>query len=158
MREFTIMSKWLNLSPEIDVTVRLWTLPSIFKFRQLLIQEQVSRPISCEEQYIIITRLEYAYRYPCLKNITTFPITNVANKFWQVRNHQIAISSVCLFVCLSVDNIKEKCVKGFSWNFQDRSGLIQGTIWKTWKVSRLTPWVTGFLFLCFQGNFWLSAK
>ena len=70
---------------------------------------------------IIITRLEYAYRYPCLKNITTFPITNVAKKFWQVRNRQIAClfvtcqnfqfwqvcSSDGLCVCLSVCNVDD---------------------------------------------------
>ena len=48
------------------------------------------------------------------------------------------------FVCLSVGNITEKCVNRFSWNFQDRSGIIQGTIW---GMSCLNPWVLGF-FCC----------
>ena len=57
-----------------------------------------------------------------------------------------AFISVGLFVCLSVNTITEKRVVGFSWNFQERSSMIKGTIWKVWS-----------LFLCFQGNLCLLA-
>ena len=44
---------------------------------------------------------------------------------------------VCLFVgflvCLSVENITEKSVNGFSPNFHDNSGMEQGTLWNIWS-------------------------
>ena len=53
--------------------------------------------------------------------------------------------SICLFACLWT-TLRKKRVNGFSWNLQDRSGMIHGTIWKIWGVSRLTPWVLGYLY------------
>ena len=52
---------------------------------------------------------------------------------------------ICLFACLWT-TLRKKRVNGFSWNLQDRSGMIHGTIWKNWGVSRLTPWVLGYLY------------
>ena len=46
---------------------------------------------------------------------------------------------VSLFVRVSVDNIAEIRVNGFSWNCPDRSGMIQGTIWKIWGASTFNP-------------------
>ena len=57
---------------------------------------------------------------------------------------------VCLFVCVSVDNIAEKQVNRCSWNFQDMSATIQGTIWKFGGVSPLTPWVMGVFYCVFK--------
>ena len=34
--------------------------------------------------------------------------------------------SVCLFVCLSVDNITQKVMNGLGWNFMDGSWVVQG--------------------------------
>ena len=56
-----------------------------------------------------------------------------------------------LYVCQSVGNI-EKRMNGFSRNFQDKSGLIQGIHWKKREVLCLT----GF-FICFRGNLCLLA-
>ena len=41
---------------------------------------------------------------------------------------KVVFSVACLFVCLSVSNITDKRLNRFSWNFQDRGDLIQGTI------------------------------
>ena len=51
-----------------------------------------------------------------------------------------------LFVCVSVNNIAEKLVNGFSWNFQDRSGMIH----KQFGTFGSNPLGTGFSLLCFQ--------
>ena len=54
-----------------DVTVRLWTLPSIFMCRRLLHQEQGRKAyISWSKNNIVIKRLDYAYPY--LNDISTF--------------------------------------------------------------------------------------
>ena len=47
---------------------------------------------------------------------------------------------LCLFVCLSVNNITEKRLNGFSWNFQGRWDFIQGTISNIFRMFHLTPW------------------
>ena len=58
--------------------------------------------------------------------------------------------SVGLSVCFSMYNITEKRVNGFPWNFQDRSGMIKGTIYKIWGGggggSRLNPRLLGSFF------------
>ena len=51
---------------------------------------------------------------------------------------------MCLSVCLSVSNITEKRLNGFSWNFQGRWKLIQGTIGNIFRVFHLTPWTQDF--------------
>ena len=56
---------------------------------------------------------------------------------------------VCLFVCLWT-TLRKKLVNGFSWNFQDSSGIIRGAIWKIWDVSHLIPWVLGFFYCIFK--------
>ena len=48
--------------------------------------------------------------------------------------------SVCLSVCLSLSNIREKRLNWFSWTFQSRWDLIQGTIGNIFRMFRLTPW------------------
>ena len=55
-----------------------------------------------------------------------------------------SLSVACLFVCLSVSNIMEKRLNGFSWNFQGRWDLIQGTIENMFRVFHLTPWTQDF--------------
>ena len=60
-----------------------------------------------------------------------------------------SLSVACLFVCLSVSNITEKRLKGFSWNFQGRWDLIQGTIGNIFRMFHLTPWTQDF-FLTFS--------
>ena len=37
----------------------------------------------------------------------------------------------------------EKRLNGFSWNFQKRTGMTQGAIWKIFGMLRLTPWMLG---------------
>ena len=59
--------------------------------------------------------------------------------------------SVCMSVCLSVINITEKRLNGFSWNFQGRWDLIQGTIGNIFRMfhfgdDRCNPLDTGFPF------------
>ena len=51
---------------------------------------------------------------------------------------------LCLFVCLSVSNITGKRLNGFSWIFQDRWDLIQGTIGNIFRMFHLTPWTQEF--------------
>ena len=54
---------------------------------------------------------------------------------------------VCfLFVCVSVNNIAEILVNGFSWNFQDRSGMMHNQF----GTFGSNPLGTGFSLLCFQ--------
>ena len=55
-----------------------------------------------------------------------------------------SLSFACLFVCLSVSNITEKRLNGFSWNFQSRWDLIQGTIGNIFRMFHLTPWTKDF--------------
>ena len=52
--------------------------------------------------------------------------------------------SVCLSVCLSVSNITEKRMNGFSWYLQGRWDLIQGTIGNIFRMFHLTPWTQDF--------------
>ena len=52
--------------------------------------------------------------------------------------------SVCLSVCLSVSNITEKRLNGFSWNLQGRWDLIQGTIRNIFRMFHSTPWAQDF--------------
>ena len=69
-------------------------------------------------------------------------------KFWQVRNLWLLFH---LFVFLSVSHITEKRQNGFSWNFQGRWDLIQGTIGNIFRIFHLTPWTQEFLFHFFGG-------
>ena len=55
-----------------------------------------------------------------------------------------SLSVACLFVCLSVGNITEKRRNGFSWNFQRRWDLIQGTIGNIFRMFHLTSWTQDF--------------
>ena len=55
-----------------------------------------------------------------------------------------------LFVCVSLDNITEKRVNGFSWNVRDRSGMVDGTIWNHLGSVTFNPLSTGFLFCVFN--------
>ena len=65
---------------------------------------------------------------------------------------------------MSVSNITVKSVSGFSWNFQDISVMIQGTIWNIQGMIALTPWTQGsffyFLGLCLlttsRNNGWID--
>ena len=63
-------------------------------------------------------------------------------KFWQVRNLRWLFHYlfVCLSVCLSISNITEKRLNGFSWNFQGRWDLIEGTIGNICRMFHSTPW------------------
>ena len=45
-----------------------------------------------------------------------------------ISKHVVSIS-VFISVGLSVSNITDKHITGFSWKFQDRSGMEQGTFW-----------------------------
>ena len=51
---------------------------------------------------------------------------------------------VCLSVCLPVSNITEKRLNAFSWYFQGRWDLIQGTIGNIFGMFHLTPWTQNF--------------
>ena len=51
---------------------------------------------------------------------------------------------VGLSVRLSVSNITEKRLNGFSWNFPGRWDFIQGTIGNIFRMFRLTPWTQDF--------------
>ena len=55
-----------------------------------------------------------------------------------------SLSVACLFVCLSVSNITEKRLNGFSWNFQGRWDLIQWTIGNIFRMFHITPWTQDF--------------
>ena len=71
----------------------------------------------------------------------------LSSSYYLRRTAKVMFSSllVCLLVCcMYVDNIAEKRVDGFSWNFQDRSGMIQETIWKIWGVPLGTEFFTVF--------------
>ena len=52
--------------------------------------------------------------------------------------------SVCLSVCLSVSNVTEKRLNGFSWNLLGRWDLLQGTIGNIFRMFHLTPWTQDF--------------
>ena len=60
------------------------------------------------------------------KNITSFAkeviITSLAKEV------MFLVVSVCLFVCLSVDNITKKVMNGLGWNFMEGSWVVQ---WRT---------------------------
>ena len=47
--------------------------------------------------------------------------------------------SVGSCVCLPVSNITEIHVYGFTWNFQGRWNLVQGTLWNIFGMVRWTP-------------------
>ena len=47
-------------------------------------------------------------------------------------------------VCLSVSNITGKRLNGFSWHFQGRWDLIQGTIGNIFRIFHVTPWTQAF--------------
>ena len=55
-----------------------------------------------------------------------------------------SLSVACLSVCLSVSNITEARLNGFSWHFQGRWDLIQGTIGDIFRIFHLTPWTQDF--------------
>ena len=100
--------------------------------------------------------LQWLYTFRCLcccsfiiQVITWLPPRN--GKSYVFISVGLCVSLlVCLFV--SVDNIAEKQVNRFSWHFQDRSGMTQGTIWKIWGVSHLTAWVLGFFYQTRRGG------
>ena len=58
---------------------------------------------------------------------------------------------VGLFVGLSVNNIAGKRVNGFSWNFQDRTGMTHGTFWNNLVMFHLTPWTLDLFLALFWG-------
>ena len=65
--------------------------------------------------------------------------TLILHKYPRLNGEVYVFTSVGWFVCLSVSNITGKRMNRFSWNFQDRSSNIQGTIWKMLGVLCLTP-------------------
>ena len=77
------------------------------------------------------------------------------------KNHVIIITSaegegyvsisVRLFVCLTVSNVTGKREKGFTWNLQDRSDLIQGTS-GTFGGCSLEPLAYRIIITVFRGS------
>ena len=62
--------------------------------------------------------------------------------------------SACLSVCLSVSNITGKRLNGFSWFFQGKWDLIQGTIENIFRMFYYIPSTQAFL-STFRRNPWL---
>ena len=62
---------------------------------------------------------------------------------------------LCLFVCLSVSNIKENWLNGFSWN--GRWDLIQATIRNIFRMFHLTPWTQDFFSTFLEQSMPLSS-
>ena len=77
-------------------------------------------------------------------------IVKILPNYYLRRTAKVIFSfNLCWFVRLSVSNIAGKRLKGFSWNFQDMSGMIHGTFWNILGMLRLTPWWQGFFFYVF---------
>ena len=49
---------------------------------------------------------------------------------------------VCLYVCLSVRNITDKRINGFSWKFRDRWDLVHRAFWDILGMFHCTPQIT----------------
>ena len=84
----------------------------------------------------------------------------------KVRFSSLSVAlSVCLSVrpsvrpsiCLSVSNITGKRLNGFSWIFQGRWDLIQGTIGNIFKMFHSTPWTQEFFPTFFEESMTLSS-
>ena len=55
---------------------------------------------------------------------------------------------------VSVSNITVKSISGFSWNFQDKPVMTQGTIWNILGMTDLTPWIQDSLFYFYVRVCW----
>ena len=75
-------------------------------------------------------------------------ISLIWNDYFSLRHGEgyvfIVVRCLGLSVCLPVSNIMGKRLCRFSWHFQGKWDLIQGTIGNIFRIFHLTPWTQDF--------------
>ena len=91
------------------------------------------------------------YVYVPFEKFSTQRVNIITSAMAKVMFSSLSVTRVCLSVSLSVSNIMEKRLYGFSWNFQSWWDLVQGTIGNIFRIFNLTPWTQDFFFHFFGG-------
>ena len=94
----------------------------------------------------------YASNICCCCDTLWRPLAYLPPPWRSLCFHLCSFLVCCLSVCLSLSNITEKRLNGFSWNFQCRWDFIQDTIGNIFRMFHLTPSIQDFSPHFFQSN------